>query len=147
MNKYVKEYLMLGLMFGGFGPIVAGIVYLCVERSGVELNLTGFDVFLAIISTYIMAFVHAGSSVFNRIESWGKAKSMFFQLTSLYLVYMGAYLINHWIPFKVEAILIFTSAYILGYLIIWFSVYFIMKKQSKALNEKLKSTQEKLQNN
>ena len=31
MNCYVKEFLKRGLMFGGFGPIVAGIVYLILE--------------------------------------------------------------------------------------------------------------------
>ena len=31
MNKYVKEFFKRGLIFSGFGPIVAGIVYLCIE--------------------------------------------------------------------------------------------------------------------
>ena len=28
MNKYVKSYFQRGLVFGGFGPIIAGIVFL-----------------------------------------------------------------------------------------------------------------------
>ena len=28
MNKYVRSFLHRGLMFGGFGPIIIGIVYL-----------------------------------------------------------------------------------------------------------------------
>ena len=137
MNYYVKEFLKRGLMFSGFGPIIAGIIYLSIEGSGVELNLDAKTVFLAIISTYIIAFVQAGSSIFNQIEKWSKAKSLFFQMTSIYVVYMGGYLINNWIPFKVEVIIIFTSVYVTLYLSVWLTVYLISKTVSKRLNDKL----------
>ncbi len=143
MNCYVKEFLKRGLMFSGLGPVVAGIVYLCIELSGTELKLTGFNVFLAIITTYIIAFVQAGSSVFNQIESWSKAKSLFFQMTYIYVIYMGGYLINNWIPFKIEVIIIFTCIYITAYLTIWLTVYFITKNTSKKLNSKLNNELEK----
>jgi hypothetical protein len=142
MNPYVKEFLHRGLMFSGLGPIVAGIVYFSIELSGTKLNLSGTDVLLAIISTYILAFVQAGSSVFNMIEKWGKAKSLLCQMSSIYAVYMGAYLINRWIPFDYRIILIFTISFVTCYLIIWFTVFFIMKKNTKKLNEKLLEQQE-----
>ena len=137
MNPYVRSYLHRGLIFGGFGPIVAGIVYVFIELSGTALNLTGWEVLLAIVSTYVMAFVHAGSSVFNDVEKWGKAKSILCQMSSIYAVYMVGYLINRWIPLDYRVILIFTGSFIGGYLIIWFTVYFIMKKNTDKLNEKL----------
>lgn len=141
MNTYVKEFLKRGLMFSGFGPIVAGIVYLCIETSGIDLKLTAGTVFLAIITTYIIAFVQAGSSIFNQIDTWPKAKSLFFQMTSIYVVYMGGYLINNWIPFRIEVIIIFTSVYVTAYLAIWFTVYLITKNMTKKLNAKLNSNE------
>ena len=137
MNYYVKEFLKRGLIFSGFGPIIAGIIYLSLELSGVDPKLTGINVFLAIITTYIIAFVQAGSTVFNQIESWPKAKSIFFQMTSIYIVYVGGYLINKWIPFKVQAIIIFTCVFVATYLTIWLAVYFISKNTSKKLNDEL----------
>ncbi len=142
MNPYVRSYLHRGLIFGGFGPIVLGIVYLIISLTGTPLNLSGFDLLLGIISTYVIAFVHAGSSVFNEVEKWGKAKSMLCQLSSLYVVYTGGYLINHWIPLDYRVILIFTGSFILGYLIIWFTVYLVTRKLTNKLNEKLKLEQE-----
>lgn len=139
MNCYVKEFLKRGLIFSGFGPIIAGIVYLIIELSGVDLKLTGFNVFLAILTTYIIAFVQAGSSVFNQIEEWSKGKSLFFQMTSIYVVYMGGYLINNWIPYKLEVIIIFTSVYVVTFLTVWLTVYFINKNVTKKLNDKLNS--------
>ena len=143
MNPYIKTFIHRGLIFSGLGPVVSGIVYVALELSGVKLELSGFDVLLAIVSTYIMAFVHAGSSVFNEIEKWGKAKSILCQMSSIYIVYIVGYLINHWIPFDYRVILFFTASFVLGYLIIWFSVYFISKKNTNKLDEKLKLEQEK----
>lgn len=142
MNPYVKEYIKRGLIFSGLGPIVAGIVYVIIEMSGVKLNLTGVEVLLAVVSTYIMAFVQAGSSVFNTIENWGKAKSILFQMTSIYAVYIIGYLINRWIPLDFRIILIFTASFVTIYLIIWFIVYFFVRKEAKKLNEKLIQNQE-----
>lgn len=137
MNKYVKEYLKRGLIFSGLGPIVAGIVYLCLELSGTDLKLNGYNIFFAIITTYIIAFVQAGSTVFNQIEHWPKAKSLFFQMTSIYVVYMAGYLLNNWIPFKLVVIIVFTSVYVVTFLTVWLTVYFISKNAEKKLNSKL----------
>lgn len=147
MNMYVKEYIKTGLIFSGLGPVVAGIVYVAIEKTGTELNLTGTDVLLAIITTYIMAFVQAGASTFNRIETWGKAKALFWQMSTIYAVYIAGYLINRWIPLDWKVILIFTSIYVVAYLIVWFTVYFIIKKESKRLNQKLIENQEKIEIN
>ena len=137
MNKYVKEFLHRGLMFSGLGPIVAGIVYLCIEASGTDLNLDAPTVFFAILTTYIIAFVHAGSGVFNEVESWSRIKGLLLQLISIYVVYTGGYLLNNWIPFKIEVIIIFTAILIGAFLSVWLTVYFITKKVTKKLNDKL----------
>ena len=60
MNKYVKQYLHRGLAFGGFGPIILGIVYAILEATIVDFSLGGWQVLVAILSTYVIAFVQAG---------------------------------------------------------------------------------------
>ena len=141
MNKYVKEFLKRGLMFSGLGPIVAGIIYLCIENSGTSLNLSGWEVFLAILSTYIMAFVHAGSGVFHLIEKWSRAKAMLCQMSSIYVIYMAGYLINSWIPLDWRVILGFTVAFVVGYFAICLIVFLSMDRVSKKLNDKLTQNQ------
>lgn len=138
MNQYVKNYLFRGLMFGGFGPMVAGIVLWIVQLTGVEVVLTGGEVLLAVVSTYILAFVQAGSSVFNQIEGWPIAKSMGVHFLSLYVVYVACYLLNTWIPFAWEVIAIFTAIFIAVYLVVWITVYLIIKKTSKKLNKNIR---------
>ena len=134
MNKYLKQYFLRGLMFGGFGPIVAGIVFLILQLTNLSINLTGTQIFMAIISTYLLAFIQAGSSVFNQIESWPTAKSLGIHFLSLYLAYSACYILNSWIPFDWGVIAIFSVIFIVLYLAIWLTVYLIIKSTSKKLN-------------
>ena len=139
MNKYLKEFLHRGLIFGGFGPIILGIVYMSISLSGFDLVLDGVDIFIAIVSIYLLAFVHAGVSVFNQIESWSVARSLFFHLSSLYLTYVAIYLVNSWIPFEPVVILIFTAVFAVAYFAIWLTVYFVTRAVTKKMNERLSS--------
>ncbi len=137
MNKYLKEFLHRGLIFGGFGPIIMGIIYYILSYAVKDFSINGTDAFMAILSTYILAFIHAGSSVFNQIEHWGIMKGLLCQLGSLYAAYAGCYLINSWIPFEATVLAIFTIIFVVGYLAIWGVVYLCVKGNAKKLSEKL----------
>ena len=137
MNKCVKNYLQRGIAFGGFGPIVMGIVFAILYAAGVDVRLNGVEILIAIVSTYVLAFVQAGASVFNQIESWSIAKRMGIHFASLYVVYIACYLINSWLPFSWEVILLFTAIFVGVYLIVWITVALITRGISKKLNNSL----------
>lgn len=136
--KYVKEYLRRGLMFSGFGPIIAGIVLFILSFTIEDFSLSGAEVFLAIISTYLLAFVQAGASVFNQIEHWSIGKSLFFHFASIYLAYSICYVANSWIPFEPMVLLIFTAVFVAAYFAIWLTVYFIARATGKKLTKNLR---------
>lgn len=138
MNKYMKDFLHRGLMFGGFGPVVAGIVFFILSETLDNFSLGGAEILISIVSTYLLAFVQAGASVFNQIEKWPIAKSLLCHFTTLYFAYSLCYIANSWIPFDWKVIGIFTAIFVIIYFIIWFSVYFIVKSTSKKLNTELK---------
>lgn len=137
MKHYVKEFFHRGLMFGGFGPIVLGVIYAILERTVAYFSLSGPQVLLAIVSTYVLAFVQAGASVFNQIEEWPLPKSLLCHFLSLYVVYVLSYLINTWIPFQAEVVLIFTAIFVAIYFVIWTAVYLTVRATSRHLNQKL----------
>ena len=137
MNEYFEKFLHRGFIFSGFGPVVMGIIYFILSYTINDFTLSGIEVFVAIISTYLLAFVHAGSSVFNQIEHWSIAKSMFCQLGILYIAYVTCYLINSWLPFNPMVILIFTAIFVVTYLTIWLIVYLCVKMGAKKLSKKL----------
>ena len=139
MNRYLKSFLHRGLIFGGFGPVVAGIVFLILGLCiGDAATLGGVQVFTMIVSTYLVAFVHAGSTVFNQIDEWSPVKSCSLQLLTLYLVYTACYLVNSWIPFELAVIGIFSAIFIIAFLAIWLGIYFTVRAVSTGLNQKLR---------
>lgn len=137
MNKYVKEFFHRGLMFSGFGPIILGIVYFILSKIINNFTLSGGEVLSGIISTYLLAFVQAGATVFNQIENWGISKSLLCHLLTLYVAYSLCYVANTWIPFEPKVLLIFTVIFMAFYFIVWGIVYSIVKTTSKNLNAKL----------
>lgn len=136
MKKYLKMFLLRGLMFAGFGPIVFGIICLFISLNS-YIPFTGVDILLAIFSTYLIAFIQAGSSVFNQIEEWSVAKATGIHFFTLYITYITFYLLNRWIPFNWGIIGIFTGLFIIGYFVVWIIVVLIIKKTTKQMNVKL----------
>lgn len=124
-------------MFGGFGPIIAGIVFAILEYSLPSFSLGGTEVLLSIVSTYVLAFVQAGASVFNQIDNWSVPKSLLCHFSLIYVAYVLCYVLNKWIPFKLEVVLIFTAIFVVVYFIIWTTVYLVVRNTSKKLNTKL----------
>ena len=138
MNVYLKKFLLRGLAFGGFGPIILGIIFAVLQKTVEGFTLTGSEVLLGIVSTYILAFVQAGASVFNQIEEWPISKSLLCHFSLIYVAYSLCYILNTWIPFVPEVLAIFTAIFIVAYFVIWFTVYLCVKAASKKINAKLK---------
>ena len=137
-TRPVRDFFFRGLLFGGFGPIIAGIVFLVLHFTLKDLTLTGLQVFTTIVSTYLLAFVHAGASVFNQIESWPLAKSTLCHFGLLYVAYILCYVINSWIPFEPLVLGIFTAIFAVGYAVIWLAVYVSIRVTVKRLNRSLR---------
>ena len=137
MKKYLKTFLHRGLIFGGLGPIVLGIIYAVLENTLPAFSLSGTQVLVAILSVYLLAFLQAGASVFNQIESFSVPKSLFCHLSVLYVAYVLCYLVNSWIPFDFKVILIFTGIFIISYFAVWTIVVISIKIATKKLNARL----------
>lgn len=137
MNKYVKEFLRRGLMFAGFGPVVFGIIILCISYFDHVAEYSALPIFGGIVTTYVLAFVQAGATVFNQIEHWSVPKSVFCHFGLLYVVYSLAYVANSWIPFKAEVLGVFTVIFVVGFFLIWGIVYLAVRSTGKKFNEKL----------
>ena len=136
MKKYMLSFLHRGLIFGGFGPIITGIILAIISLFH-DVVLTGSEFFIVIISTYLLAFVHSGASVFNQIEDWPLSKSIFAHFICLYFAYVLCYLVNSWLPFNWLDIFVFTFVFVIVYLVVWLVVYIIIKHTTKEMNKRL----------
>ena len=140
MKKYALTFLRRGLMFAGFGPIITSVVFFILSKVLDNFYLTADQVLLSTASTFLLAFVQAGASVFNQIEDWSIGKSLLLHFSTLYFAYILCYIANSWIPFIPFVIIIFTIVFTILYFLVWFTVYFSVRAVSSSLNEKLKKS-------
>ena len=138
MNKYLKMFLHRGLVFGGFGPVILGIIYAVIQSKDANFSVNGFQALVEIVSIYLLAFVHAGASVFNQIERFSVPKSLLCHLSVLYVAYVTCYLVNNWIPFDANVLIVFTGIFLAVYFVVWVTVVTVIRITSRKLNEKLK---------
>lgn len=139
MKKYSKEFMIRGMMFGGFGPIIFAFIVFFIWKYAPDTQFSGEEILLGTISVYILAFVHAGASVFNQIDEWGINKSIGIHFATLYVAYSICYLINRWIPFDIKIFGIFTAIFVAVYAVVWVSVYLCVKRTSHLLSDGLKN--------
>ncbi len=137
MNQFIKQFFHRGMLFGGFGPIVLGIVYAILQATDSLFSLTGQQVLLGIVSTYLLAFIQAGVSIFHQIEHWSLPRSLFCHFGILYLAYSLCYIANTWIPFEPMVLGIFTAIFTVGYFAIWLIVYCSVRAVGNRINAKL----------
>lgn len=124
-------------MFSGLGPLTAAIVIFIISYFEENFQLNASQLLIMVCSTYILAFVQAGVTVFNQIEGWSVPKSLACHFLSLYAVYVFCYLVNTWIPFNINVILVFTVIFVVTFFIIWTVVFLSVRHLSKKLNKNL----------
>lgn len=124
-------------MFGGFGPIILGAIFYVLSLTVEGFSLTADQVFLGIVSIYGLAFVQAGSTVFEQIEHWPMPKSLLWHFGLLYVTYSLCYLLNRWIPFDPLVLVAFTVIFASGFFLIWGIVYLCVRAAGRKLNEKI----------
>ena len=138
MNGYLKDFLHRGLIFGGFGPIVVAIVFMCISLADRDFSLTASQILLATVSSYLLAFIQAGVTVFNQIEHWSTVKSLLCHFVTLYAAYSVCYVVNSWIPFEPMVLVIFSAVFAVLFFVIWAIVYLSVRATSKRFNSQLK---------
>ena len=138
MKNKISKFCFKGLIAGGFGPLVYGIVMLCLYLAKVDTSIDGMVLFKGIISTYLLAFLCGGSTIIWEEERIGLGFQILIHGCSLYVGYLIAYLLNNWLPRDVTAVLIFTGIFFCTYLIIWLIIYLIERKRAKKFNSHLK---------
>ncbi|MBE5955682.1 MAG: DUF3021 domain-containing protein [Lachnospiraceae bacterium] len=80
-------------------------------------------------------------NVLYQIEQLPLMIAIFIHGSVLYISYLSTYLINDWLEWGMYPVLVFSCIFILGYIIIWIIIYSVAKKNTDAVNEKLKQVQ------
>ena len=144
MKKFVLEFVRRGFIATGVGPIVLAIVYLILKQSAAIDTLTVNQVCIGIFSLSALAFIAGGMNAIYQVERMPLMTAILIHGGTLYIGYLGAYLLNDWLDFGVIPIIVFTAIFVVGYIVIWAIIYSIIRRNTAKLNEMLKKKQQNL---
>ena len=144
MKKFVLEFLRRGFIAAGLGPIVLAIVYLILKQSAAIDTLTVNQVCIGIFSLSALAFIAGGMNAIYQVERMPLMTAILIHGGTLYIGYLGTYLLNDWLDFGVIPIIVFTAIFVVGYIVIWAIIYSIIRRNTAKLNEMLKKKQQNL---
>lgn len=142
MKKITLEFLRRGSIASGIGPIVLAIVYLVLEKAAGIQALTVSEVVIGIFSLTALAFIAGGMNAIYQIERLPLMTAILIHGVVLYLSYLVTYLVNDWLDFGVIPVVAFSLIFVVGYIVIWAIVYFIIRKNTQEINEMLKKKQQ-----
>lgn len=143
MKKYIMGFFRRGCMASGIGPIVLAVLYLILHYQGAVDTLTVEQTCMGIFSLTTLAFIAGGLNVVYQIERLPLMAAILIHGVVLYISYLATYLLNDWIERGTAPILVFTVIFIVGYIVIWTVIYFVIKRNTEKLNKILKEKQQK----
>ncbi len=142
MIKFIKDFLLRGLVSFGFGPIVLAFLYLILQQANVVETLTVSEVCIGVFSLSALAFIAGGMNAIYQIERLPLMVAIFIHGSVLYVAYLVTYIFNSWLEWGVIPVLVFTAVFLLGYLAIWAVIYVANRNKTEELNKRLLEKQQ-----
>lgn len=137
MKKFLKEFLLRGLICAAGGPLVLAIIYGILGATGAVASFSPREVCLGILTITLLAFIAAGMTAIYQMEQLPLPTMILLHGGALYIAYILTYLINGWLANQLMPILVFTGIFVVGYALIWLIIYCIEKKKTAKLNKLL----------
>ena len=141
MKRNFTEFFRRGFIAGGFGPIVLAVLYWILHRQGAIHTLTIHQFCLGTFSLYALAFIVGGMNIIYQIERLPLMIAILIHGCTLYISYLITYLFNGWLELGILPIVVFSTIFIVGYLVIWAIIYAIIKHNTAKINALLKKKQ------
>ncbi len=140
MKKFLKEFLLRGLICTSGGPIVLAVIYGIWGATGAAESIPADEACLAILTITLLAFIAAGMTAIYQMEQLPLPMMILIHGGALYIAYILTYLINGWLEQQLTAFLVFTGIFVVGYAIIWLIIYFVEKAKAARVNQLLQTT-------
>lgn len=135
MKKHILDFIRRGSVSCGLGPIILAVLYLILNRLGILETLSADQVCTGILSLSALAFIAGGMNALYQIEQLPLMVAILIHGIVLYLSYLATYLVNGWLDWGITPVLVFSGIFVVGYLVIWAIIYWIIKKNTDRVNE------------
>lgn len=138
MKKFLKEFLLRGLICASGGPIVLAIIYAILGATGAVEAFSPREVCMGILTITLLAFIVAGMTAIYQLEQLPLPIMILVHGGGLYVAYILTYLLNGWLQNSLVSIAVFSGIFIAGYTLIWLIIYQVEKSKAERLNKLLK---------
>ena len=138
MKKFLKDFLLRGLICASGGPVVLAIIYGILGATGAAEAFSPREVCLGILTIALLAFIAAGMTAIYQMEQLPLSIMILLHGGGLYIAYILTYLINGWLQNTLIPILVFTGIFAVCYALIWLIIYCVEKAKAEKLNKLLK---------
>ena len=140
MKKFLREFLLRGLLCAAGGPFILAVIYGILGATGAVEALSPHEACLGILSITLLAFIAAGMTVVYQMEQLPLAIQIMLHGGGLYIAYILTYLINGWLERSLVPILVFTGIFVVGYALIWLIIYLVEKAKAEKVNQMLRGS-------
>ena len=144
MRRFVFDFLRRGVTACGLGPIVLAIVYLILQQVDNVHTLSVNEVCVGIFSLLALAFVAGGMNAIYQIERLPLMIAILIHGGVLYLSYLVTYVLNDWLDFGVISLVVFSTIFVVGFIVIWAVIYLVIRNKTAKMNEILKQKRQNL---
>ena len=141
MKSFILGFARRGMTAASIGPIVLGILYLILQRVSTLETLQVSEVCVGIFSITALAFVAGGMNAVYQIERLPLMAAILIHGSVLYISYLATYLLNGWLEQGAIALIVFSAIFVVGFILIWASIYVIMRKSTARVNALLSEKQ------
>lgn len=142
MKRFISGFLRRGFMSSGIGPVVLAVLYQILKRTAAVEALSVNQVCIGILSITALSFIAGGMNAVYQLEKLPLMAAILIHGGVLYIGYLGTYLLNDWLDFGIIPIIAFTAIFVIGYIVIWAVIYFIIKRNTAKLNSMLRQKQQ-----
>ena len=139
MKKFLKEFLLRGLLCAAGGPVVLAVIFGILGATGTVEAFSPKEVCLGIVTITLLAYLAAGMTAIYQMEQLPLPMMILLHGGVLYAAYLLTYLINGWLQNSLVPILVFTGFFVAGYALIWLIIYLIERNKAEKLNRLLKN--------
>ena len=137
MKRFVLEFLRRGIIASAVGPVVLAVVYLILQQVEGVQSLSVNDVCIGILSLTALAFFAGGMNAIYQVERLPLMMAILIHGLVLYLGYLITYLLNDWLDIGVIPIIVFSAIFVVGFIVIWIAIYYVIRRKTMKLNEML----------
>ena len=140
MKKFLKDFLLRGLVAAGFGPVVLAVIYGILGQTGVVDSISPREVCVGFLSVTLLAFLVAGMAAIYQVERLPLVCAIGIHGAVLYTSYILIYLLNGWLRREIVPVLVFTGVLAAGYGLIWLTIYLVTRAKTRKLNRMLRGS-------